>query len=1313
MAEKRLNARLVNKHDIESNWILATNFTPKQGEIIVYDIDENYSYERFKIGDGVQNVNALPFADDALKTALEAEIGAVSALVGDTSVSEQIDTAIEESKADWNQNDENAIDYIKNRTHYEEVVNQPYILVKDLEAGKTPDGMFFLSDGLERGFLPGDVLEITLRDAILQHDDLIYIGTVEDDGSDIYAGDIINFLWPAELDNTYPYYLEPLLCSIDDNGKFRVQLNCSNFRKLTIRLLNVTQEETVVHHLDPKYIKDMYYEAEPIEVTLVDNLTSDTEEDWPACTFVVGDRYKVIWNGTEYDCTCFFDGEWRILGTTDNYPFYIDDDGGDSLYIEGDEPWTVSIIHVKQEIHHIHPKYIKDMYYDNRSYYTTEEKTVDGTIITWSMMKVADAIDFDINKVTSVSLRTSAGVEITDAPVLVSLDTYGTLLGTNTAEYGEYWPFAYFATQEEADNYWDNDNEDNPFGVGLYANVYDFENGMELEDGENVEIKYNFTVEAGEVHQIDNKYIKDMYYDNGIIETFVPETTIEFDLDVSDFIEGAIDINLVIGDTYFVNWNGVEYECVCYYSGGDLAIGNDACFGGNGGNGEPFVISNYSGITVINVYESGSYTISIVGQHRDLKQIDTKYLSILEKASVVVAEGTLTNNNELSNPAYKKLVGKGRVTFDGFSEIVEFIDYGSYSYAISSGDLGPVARIETWDGGIWFDIDLDGGQSHSVKIEILKDIIKKEYMPNLTSDWNQNDPDGAGYIANRTHWMEEVPVNLIDNQDIEVFHETSGFSSNYVNIPIDRRPQYGEKYIVVWDGVEYILNAEEDDGYTYLGIDYYYNTNPDDEIYPFGLCFNASEGQTLSAVITTSSESWHTLSLTRLDPVFHKIDANYLPDDIATVNDVHSVANEKLTLKNIATSMPSNQYWNEVCYGDGKFVAISGVHLADAAAPSVLQSRSKEAAYSIDGTTWTTTSMPSSQYWSAVCYGGGKFVAIASTTNIAAYSADGVTWTETTLPSQATWNCVCYGNGKFIATCGNGMAYSADGINWTKINCPINAISAICYGNGKFVVMSPFDGAYSVDGITWHTITNPISHLVNSTQPTLYYGNGKFILLTAYYINYSTDSINWSEPIKISNRNYWNAICYINGKFVALNGVYNSFAYSTDGVNWTEMYDDKGIVAFPSGSSVYHKEFKTACSNTLCIAIATGVSSDKLIITTDGINWRNSCDTIMQNNEVVTNQVKDLILSDMSTVEIDATLSIEGQAADAKAVGEAIDGLNALVGDTSVAEQINNAIVIATDDEILELLAQEDMLPVVKDSDGSLLADENENILLW
>jgi hypothetical protein len=38
---------------------------------------------------------------------------------------------------------------------------------------------------------------------------------------------------------------------------------------------------------------------------------------------------------------------------------------------------------------------------------------------------------------------------------------------------------------------------------------------------------------------------------------------------------------------------------------------------------------------------------------------------------------------------------------------------------------------------------------------------------------------------------------------------------------------------------------------------------------------------------------------------------------------------------------------------------------------------------------------------------------------------------------------------------------------------------------------------------------------------------------------------------------------------------------------------------------------------------------------------------------------------------------------------------------------------VATNEEIIEILIQEDMLPAVADNDGSVLADENENILLW
>ena len=82
--EKIVNARLQQKHDLEKNWMLAENFVPKIGELIVYDTETSieditdregkliretlYSYPRLKIGDGVTAVNALLFIDEELNS---------------------------------------------------------------------------------------------------------------------------------------------------------------------------------------------------------------------------------------------------------------------------------------------------------------------------------------------------------------------------------------------------------------------------------------------------------------------------------------------------------------------------------------------------------------------------------------------------------------------------------------------------------------------------------------------------------------------------------------------------------------------------------------------------------------------------------------------------------------------------------------------------------------------------------------------------------------------------------------------------------------------------------------------------------------------------------------------------------------------------------------------------------------------------------------------------------------------------------------------------------------------------------------------
>ena len=168
--EKVFQSRIQLKHDIEENWLKAINFVPKEGEIIIYDSDSNNPTPRFKIGDGVTVIGSLPFvaaqADwnitdesdsgyiknkpnyDKIVTDLEElstnvayinkennenienpDIAASSIIIDsalsrtsanpvqNATITAELDT-IKDAKADWNQNDETAIDYIKNRPFY-------------------------------------------------------------------------------------------------------------------------------------------------------------------------------------------------------------------------------------------------------------------------------------------------------------------------------------------------------------------------------------------------------------------------------------------------------------------------------------------------------------------------------------------------------------------------------------------------------------------------------------------------------------------------------------------------------------------------------------------------------------------------------------------------------------------------------------------------------------------------------------------------------------------------------------------------------------------------------------------------------------------------------------------------------------------------------------------------------------------------------------------------------------------------------------------------------------------------------------------
>lgn len=61
---QKLELRLIHTHDVQSKWEKLESFIPTAGEVIVYDIDDNFSYERFKIGDGKTPLKNLPFTVD-------------------------------------------------------------------------------------------------------------------------------------------------------------------------------------------------------------------------------------------------------------------------------------------------------------------------------------------------------------------------------------------------------------------------------------------------------------------------------------------------------------------------------------------------------------------------------------------------------------------------------------------------------------------------------------------------------------------------------------------------------------------------------------------------------------------------------------------------------------------------------------------------------------------------------------------------------------------------------------------------------------------------------------------------------------------------------------------------------------------------------------------------------------------------------------------------------------------------------------------------------------------------------------------------
>jgi hypothetical protein len=370
--------------------------------------------------DDVENWNGAQTAAEghanALNTAMDTRVKALEKIDHDAYVDAdatlkaelqaEIDAAVANSKPDWVVNDENAADYIKNRTHYTEEV------VKDIEYEININGEhnipLELGQTYELWYTTTYNNEwVALTDSSTNE---IITCEVKEDDNGLYVGDPNHSIWPT--------------CARTTNSTVMSQF-ISAYSIVSMKIATHTTT-TVVHQIDQKfvpnadwnvndenangYIKnrpfgDIFTEKEYIFERGDVTTASGTHAYELSCAGFDGNKLAVGEGYSVYYTTSFTsnpivwaklspaDGEKFIAKVDENGVIYIGDPAvnSDIFYISS-QTCAVNYMWVNQftyakgvklvgpfvDIKQIAPKYINDMYYDE----TVAESLLDNHTIT-------------------------------------------------------------------------------------------------------------------------------------------------------------------------------------------------------------------------------------------------------------------------------------------------------------------------------------------------------------------------------------------------------------------------------------------------------------------------------------------------------------------------------------------------------------------------------------------------------------------------------------------------------------------------------------------------------------------------------------------------------------------------------------------------------------------------------------------------------------------------------------------------------------------------------------------------------------------
>ena len=170
-------------------------------------------------------------------------------------------------------------------------------------------------------------------------------------------------------------------------------------------------------------------------------------------------------------------------------------------------------------------------------------------------------------------------------------------------------------------------------------------------------------------------------------------------------------LELAVGQTYTVSWDGTEYECVCYAFNSVPVLGNLSILGAGDNTGEPFLYVS-TGKSFITLDTAASHTISVTTMGEVITPIDGKYLPTIpadklpaipadKLPAIPVIEFTTNIAENIANGTQPSFT----VSNLSYSEIYALVEKGNFQIKDSDGNnYRPIKFKIDSSGNIFVDI---------------------------------------------------------------------------------------------------------------------------------------------------------------------------------------------------------------------------------------------------------------------------------------------------------------------------------------------------------------------------------------------------------------------------------------------------------------------------------------------------------------------------------------------------------------------------------------------------------------------------------